>query len=170
MKLPVTRGDCKDGPRPCPFSCRYRLEGAESCALDVADRGEALPAEAVGALIGLTKSGVEAAEARAIRKMQDGFWLPSTPARERPVRIGPPVSREEASARRMAEVEAMCVRLLVSGPMTAQEIAAATGQSPRQARDWLKRMAAAGTLDTGTALRSGQVALTWSLPKAEAAE
>jgi hypothetical protein len=57
---PQTRGDCKDGPRPCPWvSCRYHLalditdrgaaqlrhpnlevwEVDETCALDVADRG-----------------------------------------------------------------------------------------------------------------------------------
>lgn len=165
MKLPVTRGDCKDGPRPCPFACRYRLDGAESCALDVADRGETLSAEAVGALVGLTKSGVERAEERAIRKMQEGFGLP-TEARKQ----GPGLSRKEASDLRLAEVRAMCVALLVDGPRTTHEVAVATKQSTRQAREWLERMAADGTLDTSTVLRAGRPAVTWLLPRAEAAE
>jgi hypothetical protein len=55
---PKTRGDCEDGPRPCPWvSCRYHLairnhgpievevvedwdDGRPTCALDVADEGE----------------------------------------------------------------------------------------------------------------------------------
>jgi hypothetical protein len=57
---PRTRGDCVDGPRPCPYvGCRHHLylevtfagslrlnspvepeEMAETCSLDVADRGE----------------------------------------------------------------------------------------------------------------------------------
>ena len=74
-KRPKTRGECADAPRPCPFvSCRYHLllqvdpagriwttRGedpttlAESCALDVADRG---PHDAghVGKLLGHTDS------------------------------------------------------------------------------------------------------------------
>lgn len=42
MKLPLTRGECVDGPRPCPHStCRYHLTDSrtsDSCALDFADR------------------------------------------------------------------------------------------------------------------------------------
>ena len=61
VQRPRTRADCEDGPRPCPWvGCRYSLyldvknrsiklnfpalevdEMVESCALDVADRGEA---------------------------------------------------------------------------------------------------------------------------------
>lgn len=68
---PRTRGDCVDGPRPCPWaSCRYNLridvtEGgtlklnhdgeledmAETCALDVADRG-GITVEEAGELAG----------------------------------------------------------------------------------------------------------------------
>jgi hypothetical protein len=72
---PQTRGDCANGPRPCGFvSCRYNLyldvnprtgslklnfpgveldELAETCALDVADRGGVTLDEA-GMLIGVT--------------------------------------------------------------------------------------------------------------------
>lgn len=76
---PETRGDCVDGPRPCPFvSCRYHLyidvdprSGAlklnfphleaedmpESCALDVADRGGAI-LEDVALVMNLTRERV----------------------------------------------------------------------------------------------------------------
>jgi DNA-binding transcriptional ArsR family regulator len=47
---PRSRTECADGPRPCPhLGCRYHLgdlwgaqppKDAETCALDVADRGE----------------------------------------------------------------------------------------------------------------------------------
>lgn len=73
---PVTRGDCIDGVRPCPYvSCTANLyldvmpktgaikinfpdlephEMVESCALDVADRG-GLTIEATGPLLNLTR-------------------------------------------------------------------------------------------------------------------
>ena len=75
---PRTRGECIDGARPCPFvGCRYNLfldvtpsgsiklnyptlepwELAESCALDVADRGEHT-LEAVGLLLNLTRERI----------------------------------------------------------------------------------------------------------------
>jgi hypothetical protein len=82
---PLVRGDCQDGPRPCPFvGCRMHLgsnvsrrgtlqlmdldEAGETCALDVADRGEHSFKE-IGALMHLTKQRVaqilETALARA---------------------------------------------------------------------------------------------------------
>jgi hypothetical protein len=84
-RRPVTRGDCIGGPRPCPWvSCRHHLyldvddEGGlrlnhpdlepgeleESCALDVADRGEHYQEE-VGALLGISRQRVRAIEAEA---------------------------------------------------------------------------------------------------------
>jgi hypothetical protein len=43
--MPITRAECADVPRPCPFSeCRYHLAGCgDSCALDFADRVSARP-------------------------------------------------------------------------------------------------------------------------------
>lgn len=90
---PRTRGDCKDGPRPCPFvSCAHHLyldvsaeSGAiklnfpdldadeleampESCSLDVADRGgETL--EAVGAIMNLTRERIRQVEVTAFAKI-----------------------------------------------------------------------------------------------------
>lgn len=66
---PRTRGDCVDGPRPCAWECRWRTAGgADSCILDIADRGDASPAE-IGAALGMTRQAAEQAEARALRKL-----------------------------------------------------------------------------------------------------
>lgn len=88
---PKTRGECLDGPRPCPFvSCKHQLflevnrysgsiritfpdlepeELGESCALDVADRGGAT-LEGVGALTNTTRERVRQVEVRALAKLQ----------------------------------------------------------------------------------------------------
>lgn len=73
--LPRTRGECLPGApfeaRPCPFSCRYRLDGpGESCALDVADRGGE-SAATIGALLGgLTRQRVEQIERVALARVR----------------------------------------------------------------------------------------------------
>lgn len=88
---PRTRGDCVDMERPCPYvSCRYHLyldvngdngtvklnfpdrdvhELAESCALDVAERGASH--ERVGELLNLTKSRIQQIEAAAIEGVRE---------------------------------------------------------------------------------------------------
>ncbi len=80
---PKTRGECVDGPRPCPFaSCRHNLyldvsakgtslkinfpdleiwEVEESCVLDIADRGEAT-LKVVGAAMNITRERVRQIE------------------------------------------------------------------------------------------------------------
>lgn len=84
---PHTRADCAEGPRPCPWvSCRYHLyldvsprtgslklnfpdlevwELEESCALDVADRGQA-GSERIGALLNLTRERARQLEEAAL--------------------------------------------------------------------------------------------------------
>jgi len=88
---PRTRGECAEGPRPCPFvSCRHHLyvdvstrTGAiklnfpdleawdigESCALDVADRGGAT-LEDVGAIMNLTRERIRQVEVSALAKLE----------------------------------------------------------------------------------------------------
>jgi hypothetical protein len=88
---PRTRGECKDGPRPCPYaSCRFHLyvdvspatgalrlnfpdlepwELTETCALDVADRGGAI-LEKVGALMNVTRERVRQIETRGLLKLR----------------------------------------------------------------------------------------------------
>jgi hypothetical protein len=87
---PRTRGDCKDGPRPCPWvSCKYHLfldvspktgeikfsfplldpeELTETCALDLAGR-EDVTLEDVGNAMGVTRERIRQIEARALRRL-----------------------------------------------------------------------------------------------------
>lgn len=90
-RRPATRGECMDGPRPCPWvSCRHHLylnispatggiqyaqpgrrpeELERSCALDVADQGGAT-LEEVSAVMGVTRERVRQLEARALRRLR----------------------------------------------------------------------------------------------------
>lgn len=94
---PRTRGDCADGPRPCPWvSCRHHLyldvnaesgtitlrfpdlqpeEMGASCSLDVADGG-GQDLETVGRLIGdVSKEMARLVEAKALRSMRIAIWM-----------------------------------------------------------------------------------------------
>lgn len=74
-RLPLTRGDCIDGQRPCPFvECRHHLDiekrgravgGGPTCSLDVADLGEHTLAE-VGDILGVTRERVRQIEEEAL--------------------------------------------------------------------------------------------------------
>jgi hypothetical protein len=88
---PKSRADCVDAPRPCMFvSCKYHLyldvnprtgsvklnfpdkelwELAETCALDVADRG-GITLEEVGAIMTLTRERVRQVETRGVYHMR----------------------------------------------------------------------------------------------------
>lgn len=88
---PRTRGDCKGGPRPCPFiSCKHHLyvdvsprtgaiklnfpdlevwELTESCALDIADHG-GTTLEDVGAIMNLTRERIRQVEVKALAKLE----------------------------------------------------------------------------------------------------
>lgn len=105
---PKTRGDCKMDVRPCPYvSCKHHLyldvneetgsiklnfpdlepwELAETCALDVADRG-GVQLETVGRLLNLTRERIRQVEVRGLIKLRlagpgeeplpgDPNWLP----------------------------------------------------------------------------------------------
>ncbi len=91
VERPVTRADCKDGERPCPFvSCKHHLyldvsartgaiklnfpdlevwERTETCALDIADRGGAT-LEEVGAIMNLTRERIRQVEVKGLAKLQ----------------------------------------------------------------------------------------------------
>lgn len=88
---PQTRGECAGGMRPCPFvSCSHHLyldvnpetgaiklnfphldisEMAETCALDVADRG-GTTLEEVGAILNLTRERIRQVEVRGLYKIR----------------------------------------------------------------------------------------------------
>jgi hypothetical protein len=86
IERPVTRGDCVDGPRPCPWvSCKYHLyldvdpehgslkinfpdrepwELRETCVLDVAEEKNKLGD--VGVLLNVTRERIRQMETRAL--------------------------------------------------------------------------------------------------------
>lgn len=88
---PLTRGDCANMPRPCPFvSCSHHLyldvnpdtgtvklnfphlepwEMAETCSLDVADRG-GITLEEVGAILNLTRERIRQVEVRGLTRIK----------------------------------------------------------------------------------------------------
>jgi len=94
VERPRTRGDCASMPRPCPFvSCSHHLyldvnpesgaiklnqphlevwEMAETCSLDVADRG-GITLEEVGAMTNLTRERIRQIEVRGLEKIKREF-------------------------------------------------------------------------------------------------
>jgi len=88
---PRNRVDCAEGPRPCLFvSCKHHLyldvnpetgsvklnfpdkeiwELAETCALDVADRG-GITLEEVGSIMNLTRERIRQVETRGLLKLR----------------------------------------------------------------------------------------------------
>jgi hypothetical protein len=87
---PRTRAECGDAPRPCPFvSCKHHLyldvsartgaiklnfpdlevwDMADTCALDVADRG-GTTLEEVGAIMNLTRERIRQVEVKGLAKL-----------------------------------------------------------------------------------------------------
>ncbi len=102
---PITRDECKTMARPCPFvSCSHHLyldinpesgaiklnfphldvwEMAETCSLDVADRG-GITLEEVGAILNLTRERIRQVEVRGLTKIkgQTGIELGLPPDRD----------------------------------------------------------------------------------------
>jgi len=88
---PLTRAECRSMERPCPFvSCSHHLyldtnphsgaiklnfphlevwEMAETCSLDVADRG-GITLEEVGAILNLTRERIRQVEVRGLSKIK----------------------------------------------------------------------------------------------------
>ena len=88
---PQNRGECKEGMRPCPYvSCKHHLyldvnpetgsiklnfpdlevsEMAETCSLDVADRG-GITLEEVGEILNLTRERIRQVEVRGLLKLK----------------------------------------------------------------------------------------------------
>jgi len=88
---PRTRGECKEDVRPCPYvSCKHHLyldvnpetgsiklnfpdlevwEMAETCSLDVADRG-GITLEEVGEILNLTRERIRQVEVRGLLKLK----------------------------------------------------------------------------------------------------
>jgi hypothetical protein len=105
---PLSRAECVNGPRPCPYvSCKHHLyldvnpetgsiklnfphlepwEMAESCSLDVAERG-GITLEEVGSIVNLTRERVRQVEVRATTKLRllssNGDLGPAAPPSKR---------------------------------------------------------------------------------------
>ena len=99
IRRPRTRGDCRDGLRPCPFvGCKYHLyldvnpdthsikknfphkdvwELDDTCALDVAERG-GLTLEEVGELLNLTRERIRQMEAVGVKRLSMNIEEPSS--------------------------------------------------------------------------------------------
>jgi Sigma-70, region 4 len=91
VERPMSREECANMPRPCPFvSCAHHLyldvnpesgaiklnfphlevwEMAETCSLDVADRG-GITLEEVGAILNLTRERIRQVEVRGLHKIR----------------------------------------------------------------------------------------------------
>lgn len=89
LKKPETRGECANIPRPCPFvSCRYNLyfdvtktghllknfdcepfEMKESCALDIADRGQT-QLHKIAEALGVSRQAIEQALLRYLERYE----------------------------------------------------------------------------------------------------
>ncbi len=91
VERPQTRSDCANSERPCPFiSCAHHLyldvnpdsgaiklnfphlevwEMAETCSLDVADRG-GITLEEVGSILNLTRERIRQVEVRGLYKIR----------------------------------------------------------------------------------------------------
>jgi hypothetical protein len=91
VERPVSREECAKMPRPCPFvSCAHHLyldvnpesgaiklnfphlevwQMAETCSLDVADRG-GITLEEVGAILNLTRERIRQVEVRGLHKIK----------------------------------------------------------------------------------------------------
>lgn len=90
VERPRTRGDCADGPRPCPWvACRFHLfldaletgsvkinfpkldvdEIPATCALDVADEG-GVTLDVLGQLVNVTRERARQIQDRALAKLE----------------------------------------------------------------------------------------------------
>lgn len=120
---PRTRGDCVDGPRPCPWvGCRHHLyldaftngsikinfpdrepwDLVESCSLDVAARGGQTLDE-VSAEMDLTREGVRQIEVRALLVIRMASPSPDEVGLHllKPPPAEPPAPRREGRGRRI---------------------------------------------------------------------
>lgn len=100
---PKTRADCVNAPRPCLFvSCKYNLfldvnprtgsvklnfpdkeiwELAETCVLDVADRG-GITLEEVGRIMNLTRERIRQVETHGLKTLAEQLDIEPAPPRK----------------------------------------------------------------------------------------
>lgn len=116
---PKTRADCVNTPRPCLFvSCKYNLyldvnpntgsvklnfpdkeiwELAETCVLDVADKG-GITLEEVGKIMNLTRERIRQVETHGLRTLAEELDIDPPPVRKHPlpvVKAPPPADDDD---------------------------------------------------------------------------
>lgn len=161
---PVTRGDCVNGPRPCPWECRYRLEGAESCVLDVADRG-GLQQVDIAQILGLSVSRAQQIEEQAVAKLAAGMGFP-VPAKSDYV---PDLFARKSSADADALDDAVLEAVGALRTATPAVIESAVGRKKSAVGLSLERLVDEGRL-VQVRLPKIQKAFAYELPEQEAAE
>ena len=201
MVRPKTRGECAGGPRPCPWvSCRYHLmltvdrfgkvtehfadieDMRETCALDVADKGEPMMHGEIAALVGVSPQMAQQNDTVALhtlaRRLGDGY---SPRAKERAEELSAHTSKRlkaqayknVAAARRErrkaenAEATAAIFKALRNGPLSGKGVAAATRLHPTTVGRHLAGMRADGRLARSP---GRQHEYLWSIPESVAAE
>lgn len=163
VKRKLTRGDCLKEQRPCQRHCPYRLDGAESCALDVADRG-GLSRPEVAAILGVSKTAIQDAEERAMRKLCQrlGVTIPAYADYALDLALFGDASANDA---RDAEVSGL---LAQHGQSTIAQLTATSSISAQVLRESLWRLVESGQ---ATRRKAGRVAFAYELADdAEAAE
>lgn len=129
---PTCRSECREGPRPCPWlQCRYHLwmeerygsvrlrVGAESCALDIAERGDEVTFTELGELLGVSQSRAHQICADALTKLRVALepgWRPPKPQRQEGE-----MQRSVNARRLMADVKAWCKATGTSGRQLAKK-------------------------------------------------
>jgi DNA-binding XRE family transcriptional regulator len=144
LERPVTRADCVDGPRPCPWAgCRHHLfatilpsgaikpdrpdrevwEMDETCSLDLADRhSDGMEANEIAELLNVTDSSVR-------MHLNSGLAALRRRLERRPLRV-PPASPSVAAEPEKATPAATAPEVK---PPRERRRRAATGQAPRPA-------------------------------------
>jgi len=164
---PRTRGECADGPRPCPWvSCRQNLylevsdtgtvkmnfpgleieELAETCALDVADRG-GLSLEDVGPLINVTRERIRQIEARALAALPRDQLQELVDSEGARGRRHLPVLPSRYVLQRGAHDRATILALLEHGPRRLEELVTGAESYSQAVGNELRRLLADGLVD-----------------------
>ena len=122
---PLTRADCVDGPRPCPWArCRHALP-AGVCSLDLAEAESAPTLAEVGVLLGVSREQVRLDELRALRVLRSQLAS------------GVVVQRQRRSARWSS---GHLVRRVVYCWVDVGELAAALAQGAPSGLVWRSRL------------------------------
>ncbi len=165
VKRKLTRGDCLKEVRPCRRHCPYRLDGEESCALDVADRGGMKQAD-VAKLIGVSWSRIQQIEDQALAKVCEALGRPM-PARKDYATDLPP---ERNGTPRNAFDEEVFAAVAEMGSVTPAQVAGRVGVKRNKASNAMIRLLEEGRL-VRTRLRSTQLSYSYAAAEeAEAAE